>query len=886
VSYQDFIAEKLSRFSPVGFDSDVNGNLFDFQTALTKWALRIGRAAIFADTGLGKTRMQLAWADEVRRRHGPVLILAPLAVAEQTCEEGEAIGVAVRHVRESCDLDGICITNYERVHKFDVSNLAGIVLDESSIIKHHDSKSFGILTELFRETPYKLCATATPAPNDWTELGTHAEFLGVCTRPEMLAEFFVHDMEKTQDWRLKGHARGLFWEWVASWGAVIRSPSDLGFDGNRYKLPKLSVEQHTIETNSRPLAGQLFAMEASTLSERRDARRQSIEERVRACVKEIHQSWGNHGQNIGEPTTQQIESEGLRTSEPHTHGTRKSAKPLMRGTGRRSTRNSSESTTERTTARTSRSTSTEAARSTCKGTDSESQSSLPCLSYSMADARSVSAIHQTGAPSILTMITKQAPLEDCYATPAICDSADTETMHAHSDQQGTNVRRSTSNGRAQWVVWVELNAEQDAIATLLGDDCVSIYGSLDAEEKVRRYRRFERGEVAVLVTKGSIFGYGVNMQFSSRAAFVGVTDSFEQYYQMIRRQWRFGQKKPVNVHVFASDLEGSVVANLKAKEIAATEMAEEMIEHTAAAVRANVLGATRVTNTYAEDRTDGNGWTMNLGDCVEVMKGIPDRSVGYSIFSPPFASLYTYSNSQRDMGNCKTREQFMEHFDYVIAELLRVMQPGRDVSFHCMLLPTSKVMDGVIGLKDFRGDLIRAFERHRFTHHSEVVIWKDPVTAMQRTKALGLLHKTVRNNSSMARQGIPDYLITMRAPGDPVDRVTHDDYPVYKWQRVASPVWTDINQSDTLQYRSAREHNDERHICPLQLEVIRRGIELWTNPGDMVLSPFAGIGSEGVVALELQRRFIGCELKRSYYDQACQNLKHAAAQSDMFAEEI
>lgn len=286
---------------------------------------------------------------------------------------------------------------------------------------------------------------------------------------------------------------------------------------------------------------------------------------------------------------------------------------------------------------------------------------------------------------------------------------------------------------------------------------------------------------------------------------------------------------------------------------------------------------------FCVNQKTGKNWALYNGDCVDVIKGIPDHSIGYSIFSPPFSSLYTYSNSPRDMGNCQNDEQFFEHFGYLVDELLRVMQPGRDVSFHCMLLPTSKAMDGVIGLRDFRGDLIRCFEDHGFIFHSEVVIWKDPVTAMQRTKALGLLHKTVRNNSSMARQGIPDYLVTMRAPGDPVERVKHDDYPVEKWQRIASPVWMDINQSDTLQFRSAREHDDERHICPLQLEVIRRGIELWTNPGDTVLSPFAGIGSEGFVAIEQNRKFIGIELKTSYYEQACQNLINADAQQDMFA---
>ena len=274
------------------------------------------------------------------------------------------------------------------------------------------------------------------------------------------------------------------------------------------------------------------------------------------------------------------------------------------------------------------------------------------------------------------------------------------------------------------------------------------------------------------------------------------------------------------------------------------------------------------------------------GDCVDALRGLPDHCIGYSIFSPPFASLYTYSNSPRDMGNVRSDEEFFEHFDYLIAELRRVIKPGRDISFHCMDLPASKERDGYIGLKDFPGNLLRAFEKHGFIFHSKVTIWKDPVTAMQRTKALGLLHKSVRENSAMCRQGIPDYLITVRAPGES-ERVTHkaDEYPVDLWQKVASPVWMDINPSDTLQYRSARDNDDERHICPLQLEVIRRGIMLWTNPGDIVLSPFMGIGSEGFVALELGRKFIGAELKDSYFRQAVANLDNAQRQTnDLFAE--
>lgn len=261
------------------------------------------------------------------------------------------------------------------------------------------------------------------------------------------------------------------------------------------------------------------------------------------------------------------------------------------------------------------------------------------------------------------------------------------------------------------------------------------------------------------------------------------------------------------------------------------------------------------------------------GDSCEVIKGIPDNSIHYTIFSPPFASLYTYSNSDRDMGNCKGDKEFAEHFRFLIDELYRVTMPGRLLSFHCMQLPLSKERDGVIGLKDFRGELIRMFQEAGFVYHSEVTIWKNPVTAMQRTKALGLLHKQLKKDSCMSRQGIADFLVTMRKPGDNPERVTHtnESFPVYVWQHYASPVWMDIKESDTLQRKSAREEKDERHICPLQLEVIRRGIELWTNPGDIVLDPFTGIGSTEYVALKSGRRAIGCELKPSYYKQAVSN---------------
>jgi DNA modification methylase len=273
----------------------------------------------------------------------------------------------------------------------------------------------------------------------------------------------------------------------------------------------------------------------------------------------------------------------------------------------------------------------------------------------------------------------------------------------------------------------------------------------------------------------------------------------------------------------------------------------------------------------------GNGWEMRLGDNVEQIKTVEDNSIGYTIFSPPFSSLYTYSNSERDMGNCRTDQEFFDHFNFLAPELFRTLKPGRLMSVHCMNLPTSKQNHGYIGIRDFRGDLIRIFQKAGFIYHSEVVIWKDPVTAMQRTKALGLLWKQIKKDSTMCRQGIPDYLVTFRKPGENDDRVEHtaEEFPVEMWQRYASPVWMDINASETLQKESAREDEDERHIAPLQLEVIRRGLELWTKPGDVVLSPFAGIGSEGFEAVKAGRRFIGMELKESYYKQACKNLKRA-----------
>lgn len=449
MSYADFVARKLSLVQPIGIASNVElpGSLFPHQQALTKWALKRGRAAIFADTGLGKMRMELIWADAVRKHtRRPVMIHTPLAVAQQIAAEGERIGVAVNVCRDGSDVrDGINVINYERLHRINPGDFAGVVLDESSCIKHAESRAFKALTDAYRDTPFKLPATATPAPNDWTELGTHAEFLGICTEAEMLAEYFVHDGGDTSVWRLKGHARTAFWRWVSSWGAMIRKPSDLGFDDGAYNLPPLRLHEHLVGTEM-PLNGALFAMEAQTLSERRDARRLSLEDRVTACADRVN-----------------------------------------------------------------------------------------------ADA----------------------------AEP--------------------------------WVVWCDLNAEGDALTRAI-PGAVQIAGADSLEVKEQRLFDFAAGRIRVLVSKPSICGWGLNWQHVARMAFVGVTDSYEAYYQAVRRAWRFGQARPVDVHIFASKAEGAVVANLRRKERDASSMSASLSEETREAVMAEVTGLTRQTNDYSASR--------------------------------------------------------------------------------------------------------------------------------------------------------------------------------------------------------------------------------------------------------------------------------------------
>jgi DNA modification methylase len=330
--------------------------------------------------------------------------------------------------------------------------------------------------------------------------------------------------------------------------------------------------------------------------------------------------------------------------------------------------------------------------------------------------------------------------------------------------------------------------------------------------------------------------------------------------------------------MFTAENEGQILANLKRKEIQHHEMSANMIDHMKDIMNQELAGTSNIVEEYQESTHEGEGYKVHLGDCVKWTKRMADNSIDYSVFSPPFADLFVYSNSDHDMGNCKDDAEFVAQLRYLISELFRIIKPGRNVSFHCMNLPTTKMRQGFIGLRDFRGDLIRVFQDAGFIYHSEVCIWKDPVVAMQRTKALGLLHKTIRENSTMSRMGLPDYVVTMRKPGDCEDRVKHDgndDLPVALWQKYASPIWDDINQSRTLNKLPARDENDTKHMCPLQLDVIERCIHLWTNKNDLVFSPFTGIGSEGYCAVKMGRRFVGTELKPQYFDLACQSIEDA-----------
>lgn len=732
MDYSTFLESKKAVAPAAGIEvptAAINEKLFDFQREIVRWALRKGRAAIFADCGLGKTPMQLTWSDIVcQYAGGDVLILAPLAVAAQTVSEGVKFGVNVTLCRTQADVrPGVNIANYEMLDHFDANHFAGVVLDESSILKSYMGKTKRQLVEAFASTPYRLCCTATPAPNDHMEIGNHSEFLGVMPSNEMLMRWFINDTMSNGHYRLKGHATKDFWEWVASWAISLRRPSDLGYSDEGFVLPDLQITRHYVDTDLTTGVpdGQLFrapTMSATTLH------------------KEMRITAADRAQAVAD---------------------------LVNG----------------------------------------------------------------------------------------------------SDET--------------WAIWCNTNYEADEIMARI-PDAVEVRGSDTIAEKERRLTDFTAGKIRVIVSKASIAGYGLNWQHCHKTAFVGLSYSFEDFYQAVRRLYRFGQKQPVECVIVAAKTEAPLVATLERKINAHMQMSDAMNQ---AASKLALQEERRLMRHDDFTSERGRDWTLYHGDCVAVTSSLPDNSIHFSIFSPPFSGLYIYSDAIEDMGNSANDDEFFRHFDFLIPELLRITKPGRLCAVHCKDLVSYKGRDGAAGIRDFSGEIIRHFGAAGWQYHSKVVIWKDPVIEMQRTKANGLLYKTLRADASYSRQGMPEYLLIFRKwPQDEESEMaqepvlhTKENFPLEMWQRYASPVWFDIRQTRVLNIEQARESQDEKHICPLQLDVIERAVELWTNPGDVVFSPFAGIGSEPYVALEMGRKAVGIELKESYFRVACKNLREVEA---------
>lgn len=718
--YIEFLQKKQTSIESSGFDlmdSEMNEKLFPFQKYCVKRAVKAGRFAMFEDCGLGKTLQQLEWAYQVQKHiNQPVLILAPLGVIGQTIQEGVKFGYEVKEIGQTVfDQDlkaGIYITNYDNMDNIDSYLFGGVVLDESSILKNFNGKIRNELIASFKETKYKLCCTATPSPNDTTELCNHAEFLNVMSRNEMLAMYFVHDGGSTSDWRLKGHAKQDFWDFVSTWAVMLSKPGDIGFSNEGYELPELKVIEDYIETPKRN-NGMLFNDVAVSATGYHNELRETINERMKRV---------------------------------------------------------------------------------------------------------------------------------------------SEIVNSSSDS---------------WIVWIGHDEEGDLLRKMI-PGAVEVKGSDNKQKKKDNLLGFGKGEFRVLITKLKIAQFGLNYQNCHNQIFASLDFSFESTYQGIRRSYRFGQEYDVNIHLIVTDTMQNVRKSFEDKQSAFYEMQRAMTH----AMNRNIKNELKLMKTVSQKEYQSDFCHIMNGDCVQLIESIPDESIGFSIFSPPFAELYTYSDKLEDMGNSKDYKEFFVAFNFLVKELYRVMWSGRNVAVHCMDLPIQKGKEGYIGLRDFSGMILKAFEESGFIYHSRVTIWKNPVTEMQRTKALGLLHKQVKKDAAMSRVGIPDYLMIFRKPGNH-DHPVHCDISVDTWQKYASPVWMDIDYSDTLNGVKGRDKEDEKHICPLQLQTIERAITLWSNKGDKILTPFLGIGSEVYQSIKMGRYGIGFELKESYFVEAVKNCKNA-----------
>jgi DNA modification methylase len=747
MDYQEFLASKTHSFRSEGMDAskeDVHPLLFPFQNDIVLWAVRKGRCAVFLDTGLGKTFIQLEWARLLGQN---TLIIAPLSVARQTVREAQKIGLDVRYVRDQAEMTDkghkLWITNYEMADRFFYSEFGAVVLDESSILKAIDGKTRKKLIKLCGDIPYRLCCTATPAPNDHIEIGNHAEFLGVAKQSEMLGMFFINaNKEHTfhidgkayrrkgtnkggQEWRLKHHAEPAFFKWLASWAITMTKPSDLGYDDDGFILPPLNITPQFVQVDYTP-DDQLFFTGLRGIGDRAKIRRHTLPERLEVL------------------------------------------KALVNG----------------------------------------------------------------------------------------------------SDEQ--------------WIVWVGLEKESTA-AKLALPDAVEVKGSDSADHKVQAFEDFQDGKHRVLITKPRIGGFGMNFQNAHKMAFLGLNDSWETYYQCIRREWRYMQEHPVDVRIIMSDLEAEVYHNVMRKDAMAKRLRTQLVEQIKEYEKGELGMDTRLKDDYVEATIKTDAWTAMLGDAAECLKDLDPDSIDLSVYSPPFADLYTYTASDRDLGNSRDWEEFFAHYRYIIKGVLRVTKPGRLTCVHTSDIPAMAQRDGYIGVKDFPGEVIRAYEREGWIFVGRAFIQKNPQAQAIRTHSQALLFVQLRKDSAASRPALIDQILLFKKPGDnqvPIEPVVNGELDNETWIEWAHGVWFGISETETLQYARARGEDDEKHICPLQLGTIERCIKLYSNPGETVLTPFGGIGSEAYMALKLGRKAVLIELKEEYFETAISNIRKAESEAN------
>lgn len=724
MNYNEFLESKKVRVIESGFEvKDLNSNLFPFQQYVVRRALKAGRFAIFADCGLGKTLMQLEWAYRVSEHTDrPVLILAPLAVTGQTIQEGLKFGIEVHeYLPEMITMHetpaGIYITNYEQLDNINTEDFAGVVLDESSILKDFTGATKRKLIEYFSETPYKLCCTATPAPNDLNEFGNHSEFLDILDAQDMRAKWFVRD-EGMNNYRLKGHAKKDFYGWISSWAVMFTRPSDIGFSDDGYILPDPNYINIEITTKQR------------------------------------------------------------------------------------------------------------------EGSDLFNSITINATNHN-AELR-------------LTMIDRLEAVADIV------------------------------NGSDDlFLLSVKQNTEADHICKLV-PDAIEVRGNHSPEYKKAKLLGFANNEFRVLVTKKKIVQFGMNYQNCHNIVDASPDFSYEGLYQLIRRCLRYGQQHRVNIYLVTTDTMQNVISAINEKMQQHMEMQREMNK--------NINGATYgLVDSYdfKEVKTD-DYWLMKGDSCQEI-KRILDNSIDLGIWSPPFSALFTYSNYIHDMGNNESHADFFKQYAFLLKEIYRITKPGRLICCHTKDLGVYKNSSGYTGIYDFTGEHTRAVLAAGFKLHSKITIWTDPVLEMQRTKTQRLLYKTVTSDSSYTGIGMAEYITIFRKwdgnedDWEPVTNLNKKNFPLDTWQKWASPVWMDIKRTDVLNGKEGTDMGDEKHIAPLQLEVIHRLVNLWSNKGETVFTPFLGIGSEAYMAIKNDRKAIGIELKDSYFDVACKNVANAVA---------